>query len=63
VIPLATGALLAGVACFVVGAAGVVLRAAGVIEVPLAVTTALAVLGMVLVAAGASMQRRRPDGR
>ncbi len=56
---LGTGALLAGVACFVVGAGGVVLRAAGTVDVPLALTTALAVLGMVLVGAGASMRRDR----
>ncbi|HEX5829136.1 MAG TPA: hypothetical protein VFY23_16540 [Candidatus Limnocylindrales bacterium] len=60
---LATFALLAGVACFIAGAAGVILRAADVIDVPLAVTTGLGVLGMVLVAAGASMQRRRRGDR
>ena len=62
-IGLGTGALLAGVACFVLGALAVILRAGGVVEVPLAVTTGLAVLGMVLVGAGASMQRNRRGDR
>ena len=56
---LATTTLLAGVACFLAGGAAVILRAAGVVDVPLELTTALAVLGMVLVGAGASMRPRR----
>lgn len=60
---LATLALVAGVACFVAGAGAVVLRAAGVLVVPLQTTTALAVVGLMLTAAGASIQRVRRGRR
>jgi hypothetical protein len=54
---LSTVTLLAGVGMFLVGGTGVVLRAAGAGGLGTEVTTALAVLGMVLVGAGASTRR------
>jgi hypothetical protein len=58
---LASLALGAGVAFLVIAVGTVILRAAGTVDVPLQATTALAGLGLMLLAAGASMQRSR-DG-
>ena len=53
-----TLALVGGVACFLVGGLSVVLRALGAEVLGTQQTTALAVFGLMLVAAGAGMQRR-----
>jgi hypothetical protein len=56
-----TLALVAGVACFLIGGLSIVLRAFGAEVLGTQQTTTLAVFGLMLVAAGAAMQRR--DGR
>ena len=56
-----TLALAAGVACFLIGGLAVVLRSFGVEVLGTQQTTVLAVFGLMLVAAGAGIQRR--DGR
>lgn len=59
----ATLALVAGVAFLLFALATVMLRAAGTVDVPLQTTTALAGLGLMLVAAGASKQRSQGGPR
>ena len=59
----ATLALVAGVAFLVLAVGTVILRGAGTVDVPLQATTAIAGLGLMLVAAGASVQRSRGGHR
>ena len=54
----AHAALAAGVLCFLIGGAAVAARAIGLDSIGVEQTTTLAVFGLMLVAAGASMKRR-----
>lgn len=55
---IGTLALVGGVACFLIGGLSVVLRASGAEILGTQQTTTLAVFGLMLVAAGAGIQRQ-----